>query len=395
MALLLHIHTIDELRTFLLARQSTVVVFQAQWMGAQAKKVVETFLRESDSGVTVYAEVDGEYWEDYCVHELQVLELPAFVRFSFDRPMTILYKNNILSKPLGDHLVCANIAKQSSRKFLDHIQDCDCSATLFVAGDRSSVGKSSICLALIASLISLGCDPHHLAYIKPVTQCEAEQEISRYCAGVGIECRSIGPVVFYKGFTRAYLKGETEGSQDLINHAVQAVKEIQIGKKLVIVDGVGYPSVGSICGISNADVAKALQCPVLIVGKPGVGDAVDSYNLNSSFFEAHGVVVLGAIFNKLPLDGFYSLEACKDAVTSYFTQFKSHHSLYGFMPLISKPVNADGHDNQLDGISIDVIPQLVQMFCSHVDWEKLLRDCFAAKVHGNEACMHTLLHIYT
>jgi hypothetical protein len=47
-------------------------------------------------------------------------------------------------------------------------------------------------------------------------------------------------------------------------------------------------------------VAQALNSPVLLIGKPGVGDAVDSYNLNRIFFESFGVRVLGGIFNKLP-----------------------------------------------------------------------------------------------
>ena len=53
-------------------------------------------------------------------------------------------------------------------------------------------------------------------------------------------------------------------------------------------DGVGYPSVGSICNLSNAHIAKALDCPVLLVGKAGVGDAVDSFNMNARFFESYG-----------------------------------------------------------------------------------------------------------
>lgn len=70
-----------------------------------------------------------------------------------------------------------------------------------------------------------------------------------------------------------------------------AVSHIGTGKKFVLVDGVGeslscgyhnhfcfvadfnfvtgYPAVGSICSISNADVAKAIGAPVLIVGKSG------------------------------------------------------------------------------------------------------------------------------
>jgi AAA domain len=56
----------------------------------------------------------------------------------------------------------------------------------------------------------------------------------------------------------------------------------------VIVDGVGYPSVGSICDLSNAHLAQALGAPVLLVGKSGVGDAVDSFNINTRFFESYG-----------------------------------------------------------------------------------------------------------
>lgn len=79
-----------------------------------------------------------------------------------------------------------------------------------------------------------------------------------------------------------------------------------------MVDGVGYPAVGSICGVSNGDVAAALDAPVLLVGKSGVGDAVDSYNLNACFFEARGVRVLGGVFNRISTTGYYSLERCRE-----------------------------------------------------------------------------------
>lgn len=82
--------------------------------------------------------------------------------------------------------------------------------------------------------------------------------------------------------------------------------------QVVVVDGVGYPAVGSICGVSNGDVAAALKAPVLLVGKSGVGDAVDSYNLNACFFEARGVRVLGGVFNRISTTGYYSVERCRE-----------------------------------------------------------------------------------
>jgi hypothetical protein len=86
---------------------------------------------------------------------------------------------------------------------------------IFVSGDRSQVGKSSTCLALLSSLLQLGLQPQDLAYIKPVTQCEAEQLVTRFCQDRGIACAGVGPVVFYKGFTRAFLSGDTDSADVL------------------------------------------------------------------------------------------------------------------------------------------------------------------------------------
>ena len=94
----------------------------------------------------------------------------------------------------------------------------------------------------------------------------------------------------------------------------------------------GYPAVGSICGISNASVASFLGAPVLLVGKKGVGDAVDSFNLNRSFFEYNSVPVLGTVFNKLPLEGYYSMALSSGAIEAYFGQFQPQYGLYGFFP---------------------------------------------------------------
>jgi hypothetical protein len=72
---------------------------------------------------------------------------------------------------------------------------------IFISGDRSSVGKSTICLSILAYLIEKkGVSPSSLAYIKPVTQCEAEQPVAKYCQEKGILSEPIGPVVFYQGW---------------------------------------------------------------------------------------------------------------------------------------------------------------------------------------------------
>ncbi len=306
---------------------------------------------------------------------------------------------------------------------------------LFVSGDRSSVGKSTVCMSLLASLIARGISNDDIGYIKPVTQCEAEQPVVRYCTQHDIECIGIGPVVFYKGFTRAFLSKETdETSEQLIIQAVQAVIDLKKRRKFVLVDGVGYPAVGSICGVSNAHVAKALNAPVLLVGKSGVGDAVDSHNLNAAYFQYHGVTVLGSIFNKLSLEGFYSLESCKQAIESYFQQYGNGQRAYGFLPLI-KPTETEvvanldpeqqppkkkvkqskgentksSHTNEplIEKSPLDSIPEaLSHTFDTHVDVDRLLYDVYihnlqsygtmALKGHGlNSESPHNDIAIHT
>lgn len=291
----------------------------------------------------------GSVEEDYFIDVVRLKSLPSLLEIVQGRLVQFRelqqYQNNFNQQS----------AMWSIQRFTlsvgNSVRQLMSTGRLFLSGDRSSVGKSSMCLAILTSLLRRGVDPKSLAYIKPATQCEAEQPITRFCNRVGIANRAIGPVVFFKGFTRAFLDGEVGTAESLLNDIEQAVADLSRGRSFVLIDGVGYPAVGSICDLSNADVARKLQAPVLFIGKSGVGDAVDSYNLNSVFFEHHGVHVLGGIFNKLPLEGYYSLEACKTAVTQYFVQRKPQELPYGFMPLLDITATEDDEPDISDNIT--------------------------------------------
>jgi hypothetical protein len=101
-----------------------------------------------------------------------------------------------------------------------------------------------------------------------------------------------------------------------------------------------------------------LNCPVLLIGKSGVGDAVDSYNLNSTYFSSYQVKVLGGIFNKIPLDGYYSLEYCSAAITSYFQQYRSYEMPYGYIPILQDDDNTSSNENvfiqECHGVNNDI-----------------------------------------
>ena len=272
----------------------------------------------------------------------------------------------------------ANTVLQSLLEVKQTTSDHEQAIRIFVAGDRSSVGKSSVCLGILGTLLTKGYKPSELAYIKPATQCEAPQLVQAYCDKVGIPCVPVGPVVYYKGFTRAFLAHETESTEELLSLAKIAVHDLAQGKQVILIDGVGFPAVGSVCGTDNAAVARACRYPngtppgVLLVSPSGVGNAVDSFNLNATFFMAQNVPVLGTVFNKLALDGFYSMESCREIVTSYFDQYQPDKKAFGFIPLY--PQIADDH-------AIEHVDDFIRIFAEHVNVEAIL--VAALKVKGS------------
>lgn len=269
---------------------------------------------------------------------------------------------------------------------------------IFVAGDRSSVGKSTICLGLLGSLMAMGiATPATLAYIKPATQNESTQLIQLYCDKQGIQCVPVGPLVYYRGFTRAFLANETPSTDELLQQCAEAVDRVARGKTVVVIDGVGFPAVGSICGTSNAAVARACgyqlinddtvennnigrRSPlgVILVGGSGVGQAVDAFNLNASYFEHQaGLPVLGGIFNKLSETGYYSLESCKAQLTAYFAtsdeQICRERQAFGFLPQFPRITGP---------YAMDHVDEYIQLFGNLVDVASIIRLAQRTKDRG-------------
>lgn len=386
-----YLHSVRELR-FLVQQQQqqqgeVAVLLDAAWARQPRHAVAREELARSvrERGVLILYVLSSrgdDAAERYVVDALGVDSLPALA--IYDRGLVWTGSRSV---PQEEHFGAPGPFSEQWQGLLEgdpEGEGKDPPLLLFVAGDKSSVGKSSTCLALLSCLLQLGTAPGDLAYIKPVTQCEAEQLVTRFCLQRGVACVGVGPVVFFKGFTRAFLAGETETSSALVGHAADAVQQLGRGKRLVLVDGVGYPAVGSVCGVSNADVAQALGCPVLLVGKSGVGDAVDSYNLNAAFFALRGVRMLGGVFNKLSEEGFYSRDSCAAAVSSYFAQYRPAECAYGFVPMVSAEPLAEageaGTEEERQALRDDVmLARLTEAFARHVQVPRLLADLW---LHG-------------
>lgn len=120
----------------------------------------------------------------------------------------------------------------------------------------------------------------------------------------------------------------------------------------------------------------------------GVGDAVDSYNLNATYFESFGVQILGAVFNKLPEEGYYNLNDCRISITQYFNLYRPSHRIYGFIPLVSKQLkeeasmilaeNVDFHSHRTETDSFE--NACIEVFSANFEVHHFLYDIFCAKL---------------
>lgn len=175
---------------------------------------------------------------------------------------------------------------------------------LFVAATGQHCGKTTISLSLI-----------HLAhrhygrvgYIKPLgPKCRqfngmvVDKDAALMAGVFGMEDRIglMSPVVLDKGSTKRFLDGDLcrEWAAEKI---ITACRTLEENCDLVIIEGAGHGGVGSVIGLNNAEMAKLVGAPVVMVAGGGIGNVIDSVRLNLALYEKAGVEVRMLIVNKL------------------------------------------------------------------------------------------------
>lgn len=237
-------------------------------------------------------------------------------------------------------------------------------------GSESGAGKSTVCLGILAQLLASGFNAAQLAYIKPVTQCIAQQTVALFCEQTKIPYIDIGNLVFSKGFSKDFIDGLTKHSDELMADVLTSILSTGKDKDVVIIDGVGDPSVGSVVGVSNVDVALLLPCSVIFVGKPGIGAAIDNTVLCVSFMQHKGLTNIGIIYNKVSLAAIAEI---KKYVTKRLPELLPEVTLLGF---IGKEQVAETQ------LKDNVSEEIAHWFSSYIERKTLLCDWLGLTDHG-------------
>ena len=223
-----------------------------------------------------------------------------------------------------------------------------------------------------------------------------------------------------------------------------AVLQLAQGKRFVVVDGVGYPAVGSVCGgpsilltcilhpphcafslphpqlslisaaclcsVSNADVAHLLSAPVLLVSRSGVGNAIDATCYMQAFFLHHHAHPIGVVYNKVPSNATakaaHSYERTVEYTHKFFARWKPQLSVYGHVPVMGEEEKEGGEGEEeekvcmvrggKDGWEMSEkerarLSQWLAVCEGHIDIDRIVGDVHAhyAQQQAHGAAAHT------
>lgn len=230
--------------------------------------------------------------------------------------------------------------------------------TIFVLGTARDIGKTVTCIGIIAKLLSdYGYTTDQIGYMKPVGQetltvlngegvpIQADKDAVLLTSLMDVQSHgyeNVSPVVWQGGLTAECIDAATrgdprDGQQAFFERIFAAYLRVAEGRKFVVLEGTGQPGVGSVAGISNADVinmlrARGVPLTVLIVSEAGIGNTIDQLFPYLMTLDHMGTRVDGIIINDVLVN---KLDQIKRYLSNYYTH--SYIALYGQHLTMSTP----------------------------------------------------------
>ena len=238
---------------------------------------------------------------------------------------------------------------------------------IYVAATRQHVGKTSTSLALLSGLQKRF---ENVGFMKPVGQqslvvmengrsVTVDKDatlVKEHFRLDHLNYSDMSPILIPPGYTRDYLGKKYlsyRGSfschsrcrlleltitsfyrcssdekillEDQEQKVERAYNNILQTSEVVLCEGTGHCSVGSIVDASNAHVASWLGAKMILVANGGLGNTFDELELNKVLCDREGVDICGVIINKVQPD--------KLEQTKHYLQ-KALHRYWGDVPLL-------------------------------------------------------------
>ncbi len=183
---------------------------------------------------------------------------------------------------------------------------------IYVAATGQHIGKTTCTLGLTANLIRQG---FKTGYCKPVGQKHitfdgkvADKDAVLFSQVIGFELdpEIHSPVIIGKGVTKQYI--ENKSQFNFFEDINVAARHMTQNHEVVVYEGTGHPGVGSVCDLSNAEVARRLDAGVVMIVEGGIGRTIDKLHLSTAVFREKNVPILGVIVNKVRSDKYEEIQ---------------------------------------------------------------------------------------
>ena len=202
---------------------------------------------------------------------------------------------------------------------------------IFIAATRQNDGKTVISVGLFLALKKY---VNKIGFIKPVGQkylivdgkkVDKDVVLLKKICNLDDDLQDMNPIAVEEGFTRQYL--DNPNKEYFVSKIKESYRRISEGKDFVIIEGTGHAGVGSVFDLNNAEVAKLLNAPVVLISIGGIGRPADEVSLNLSLFKEKKVSIKGIIINKVQREK-------KEIVEKYLGNFfgKMKLKLLGLIP---------------------------------------------------------------
>ncbi|PLX97347.1 MAG: cobyrinic acid a,c-diamide synthase [Desulfuromonas sp.] len=175
---------------------------------------------------------------------------------------------------------------------------------IFIAATGQHSGKTTTSL----SLLHLARKKYpRIGFIKPFgpkrtsylgRAVDVDTALISHVYGMDDKLELMSPVVLDAHTTRDTLEGRGR-PEHYLEQIVQATAELEKQCDFLIIEGAGHSGVGSVMGLNNAQLARTLDAPVLMVAGGGVGSVIDALHLNLALYRETGAEVRLILPNKL------------------------------------------------------------------------------------------------
>jgi BioD-like phosphotransacetylase family protein len=250
---------------------------------------------------------------------------------------------------------------------------------IYVAATRQHVGKSSVCLGMMSSLIDR-FNPGNVGFIKPVGQRHTTDKLTGEKIDNDVHTtveyfnmkptpnlKAMSPIIFDRTHTRDVWSNGGLNNRTVLREKkqtiIKAFDEVCQSHDFTIVEGTGHTGVGSCVGLNNAQVASMLNLDMIFIANGGLGRTYDELALNIGLAKLEGASIGGVVINKvqknklkqvqdffepvldqwnIPLVGIVPYEEALDSPT-----MRDYEELFGVERLSGKNHNTHYKDVQI------------------------------------------------